>query len=100
MLRSIPPHLFVLVTLFVFVIWIMLVHRFRKSAAIQRFVAEALGDDTPQAALRAFEMAKRRLTVHLDSADLDPMTRQQMQLAIGWRVEGEQVHGHTDDRSV
>ncbi|MES2789194.1 MAG: hypothetical protein V4719_06195 [Planctomycetota bacterium] len=81
--RSIPPHLLALVLLLVFLLWVILVHHFRRNKTVQKFFAEAIGDDTPENALRTFEMAKLRLTKHLNRGDLDLRTRQQIELALG-----------------
>ena len=98
--RFIPPHLIVPVALLIFVVWIMLVHRFRKSFAMQQFVAEALGDNTPENALTAFEAAKRRLTDHLNNRDLDMQTRRRIELALGRPVEGDAIDGNADERFI
>jgi hypothetical protein len=89
--RFLPPHLIVLVALLVFLIWMMLVHQIRKSATVQRFLAEAFGDDTPESALRTFESAKRRLSKHLNNDNLNDETRHRIELAIGKSGDGEFV---------
>jgi hypothetical protein len=81
--RSIPPHLLALVLLLVFLLWVILVHHFRRNTTVQKFFAEAIGDDTPENALRAFEVAKLRLTKHLNRGDLDLRTRERIELALG-----------------
>jgi predicted Na+-dependent transporter len=63
--RFIPPHLMALVVLLIIVIWFMLVHRFRRSTMLQRFIAEVFGDDTPENALLAFDVAKQRMALGL-----------------------------------
>ena len=83
MLRLFPPHLQALVLLLVFVIWVMLLRYFRRSPAIQRFVAEIIGDETPENALLAFEAAKSRLTRHLHDGTLDDLTRRRIESALG-----------------
>jgi hypothetical protein len=73
----------VLVGLLLIVVWVMLLHQFRRSSAMQQFVADALGDDTPANALRNFEAAKLRLSNHLENDELDYQTRQRIELALG-----------------
>lgn len=80
--RFIPPHLMAPVALLIVVVWFMLVHHFRRSSAMQRYIAETIGDDTPENALLAFELAKSRLTQHLKNGDLAPELRQQIELAL------------------
>lgn len=83
MTRFIPPHLMILGTLLIVVLWAMLVRHFRHSVATQRFVSEILGDDTPENALLAFDIARTRLVHHLKRNDLDLRTRQRIELALG-----------------
>lgn len=100
MFRFLPPHLFVLVTLLAFVVWLMLVHQFRKSAVTQRLVAEVFGDDTPETALRTFEAAKHRLSEHLNNGDLDGKTRERIEVALGLVAKDQVVGAFADNRSV
>lgn len=81
--RFFPPHLMAPVALLIVILWFMLVHRFRRSPALQQIVAETLGDNTPENALREFELAKLRLAEHLNHHDLDDETRRKIELALG-----------------
>jgi hypothetical protein len=81
--RFLPPHLMVLVALLLIVVWVILLHQFRRSAALQSFVAEVFGDETPATALRTFETARQRLESHLHSHELDHQMRQRIELALG-----------------
>jgi hypothetical protein len=89
--RFIPPHLMALVVLLIIVIWFMLVHRFRRSTMLQRFIAEVFGDDTPENALLAFDVAKQRLAEHLKNGDLDNETRRQIEMALGLPLNREVI---------
>ena len=97
--RFFPPHLMALVTLFIVVIWFMLLRHFRQSATMQKFVAETLGDDTPESALRAFELAKQRLTKHLDDSNLETDMRRRIELALGVSQHGDVMDSQADNRS-
>ena len=81
--RLLPPHLMALVAFLIVIVWLMLLHQFRSSAAMQRFIAEVFGDNTPEGALREFEAAKRRLAGHLEGEDLDPQMRGRIETALG-----------------
>ncbi len=81
--RFVPPHLLVLITLLVVVVWFMLLHHFRQSTTLQRFVAELLGDNTPESALRNFHQARQRLVEHLNHGELNSQTRADIELALG-----------------
>ena len=84
MFRSMPPHLMALVGLLIVVVWFMLVHHFRRSPGLQRFISEAIGDDTPENALRAYHAARSRLARHLiNGNELDAETRHQIEEALG-----------------
>lgn len=80
--RFVPPHLIGPVIIMLGLLWFVLVHRFRQSPGIQRFVAETIGDDTPEAALRAFITARSRLIEHLESEHLSPELRQEMEAVL------------------
>lgn len=97
-MRFIPPHLMALVTLLIIVVWVMLVHQFRRSAALQRFVADTMGDDTPQNALVAYEAARSRLANHLNKSDLDGRTRQRIEMALGIPQQAAVIDSQMDDR--
>ncbi len=98
--RSIPPHLLVLIGLLIFVVWIMLLRVFRRSPPLQRFIAEILGDDSPENALIAFEVAKNRLAEHLKNEDLDAQIRQKIELALGQSQNCDEMTPHVEQRSV
>ncbi len=97
-MRFIPPHLMALVTLLIIVVWVMLVHQFRRSAALQKFVADTMGDDTPQNALTAYEAARSRLANQLNRSDLDGRTRQRIEIALGIPQQGVVIDSQMDDR--
>lgn len=99
MLRSIPPHLILLISLLTIVIWVMLLHYFRRSDAVQKFVAQTLGDDTPENALLAFEIAKRRLADHLNDADLNRELRRRIESLLGSPHTEDATYSQRDDRS-
>jgi hypothetical protein len=82
-LRLLPPHLMALVAILILVLWVMLVNYFRRSPAIQRFVAETLGDNTPESSLRTFVVVKQRLADHLNDPHIDDQMRQKIELALG-----------------
>ena len=82
MFRAMPPHLMALVVLLIVVVWFMLVHQFRRSPGLQRFISEAIGEDTPEHALLAFNAAKSRLAKHLDGNQLDADMRQRIEAAL------------------
>ena len=88
--RFLPPHLMVLVALFLVVIWFLFLHQFRRSASMQKFFAELLGDNTPENALMNFDHATQRLSDHLHDNDLDDRMRQRIETALG--IESEE-HG-------
>ena len=94
--RFFPPHLMVLVTLLIVVTWFMLLHYVRQSASLQRFIAEMLGENTPEACLRDFQQAKRRLAEYLSHDTLSDRVRQEIELALG--IESEH-HGNQQSRS-
>lgn len=81
--RFFPPHLMAPVVLLIILIWIILVHHFRRNVTIQKFVSETIGDNTPETALAAFEAAQTRLADHLHADDLDPQLRRRIELALG-----------------
>lgn len=83
MIPGIPPHLMAPVLLLVVILWIMLVHHFKRSPAVQRFVAETIGDDTPDDALAAYAAARLRLVRHLHRSDLNADTRRRIEDALG-----------------
>jgi hypothetical protein len=89
--RSVPPHLLVLITLLIVVVWFMLLHHFRQSTSLQRYVAELFGENTPESALRNFLLAKQRLAEHLNHEALEPQARSDIELALG--IEGDE-HGN------
>ncbi len=99
MFRLMPPHLMALVVLLILMIWVMLVHHFRRSTTIQKFVSQALGDDTPESALLAYEVAKARLEDHLSTGDLDDAMRRRIELALGTSQPGEVIDSQTANRS-
>lgn len=94
--RFIPPHLMALVTLLIIVLWFLLVHQFRRSAAMQKWFALAIGDDTPENALLAFEAAKLRLTSHLQDGHLDRRLRHRIEVALGSKPDCEAIDARTD----
>ena len=100
--RFIPPHLMFLITLLIFVIWFMLLHYFRRNDVLQRFVAELFGDNTPDSALRNYELARRRLAEHLHDPALDSRLRQQIELALRMESDehGDQSCGSSEDVSL
>lgn len=86
--RFIPPHLMAPVALLIFLIWVMLVHHFRRNSTIQKFVSETIGENTPENALAAFEAARTRLANHLHAGDLEPEMRRRIELALGaWQPD-------------
>lgn len=88
-MRFIPPHLMALITLLIIVLWVMLLRYFRRSPAIQQFLAELFGDRTPENALLAFELAKERLMNHLDDPKLDLQMRQRIEQALKYTYRDE-----------
>lgn len=56
---------------------------FRNSRTARKVVEETLGDNTPEAALREFELARDRLTAHLESPELPEEMAQEIERALG-----------------
>ncbi len=81
--RFIPPHLLALVVLLVIILWFMLVHHFRRNRAVHQFLAEAMGEDTPEHALSDFEAARSRLVQHLNESKLDRDMQRRIEAALG-----------------
>ena len=81
--RFIPPHLLIPLILLIFILWIMLVHHFRRNTTVHRFLSETIGEDTPEHALVDFELAKSRLAQHLQQSKLDSDLRRQIEVALG-----------------
>ena len=98
--RYLPPHLMVLAVLLLIVVWAVLLQQFRRSFAIQRFVAEVFGDETPANAMRNFETAKQRLANHLESDDLDRQMRQRIELALGLPKHEGTIDSHQDIHAI
>lgn len=94
--RFLPPHLMVLVALLLIIVWVMLLRQFRRSSLMQQFVAEAFGDETPVNALHSFEAARLRLVKHLQSDNLDDLTRQRIEMALGQSSLQAPVEPHQD----
>jgi hypothetical protein len=90
--RFLPPHLMALVILLIAVVWFMLLHHFRHSVSLQRFVSELFGDNTPESALRNFEFARQRLSEHLSDNSLDQQIRQQIEFALGMESDDHGQH--------
>ncbi|MDB5386003.1 MAG: hypothetical protein JWM11_1649, partial [Planctomycetaceae bacterium] len=80
--RFIPPHLVGPVALLIVLLWFLLVHHFRRSSSMQKFVAEIIGDETPESTLLTFQAAKSRLTRYLKIDDLDPDQRLRIEHAL------------------
>lgn len=68
--------------LLVLVTWMLLVRYFRRSHALQLFVAEIVGDETAEAALRNFDLARQRLEKHLADETLDSSVRHKIETAL------------------
>ncbi len=88
MLR-IPPHLQGVVILFLVVLFVMMLNRFRKSVRLQKFVAETIGEDTPETALVAFNKAKIHLQQHLADTDMPAEVRSEIEQALGVPVNSD-----------
>jgi hypothetical protein len=86
-----------LIALLLLVVWAMLLRHFRNSAAMQKFIAETFGDDTPERALRTFEIAKRRLADHLNDRDLDDQTRERIEAALAASSQDQAIACCADD---
>lgn len=94
--RFIPPHLLALVVLLICILWIMLVHHFRRNTAVHQFLSEAMGEDTPQHALSDFEAARSRLARHLNQSKLDGELRRRIEMALG--IAPDEAVDRTGDR--
>jgi len=90
-LRSIPPHLLALVVLLIFILWVILVHHFRRNMTVHKFLAETMGEDTPEHALSEFELAKARLTQHLQQSKLDSELRRRIEVALGLAAAADPI---------
>lgn len=97
-MRFVPPHLLLLVSLLIFVLWVMLVHRFRNSTGMQQFFSELFGDNTPENALRTYQLAKQRLANHLNDAGLDGQMRQKIESALSEGPGNPPMESHADIR--
>jgi hypothetical protein len=98
--RYIPPHLMALVVLLIVVLWFMLVHHFRRSVTMQKFIAEALGDNTPENALVAFEAARLRLREHLAAGNLEGHMRRRIEVALGLPQADEAIESYVEPRAL
>ncbi|WP_010583377.1 hypothetical protein [Schlesneria paludicola] len=94
--RFFPPHLMFLFGLLILVIWMMLVRYFRRSNALQAFVADIVGDETAETALRNFHLAKQRLERHLADDKLDSLLRHRIEATLGQSSEHESIVSEAD----
>lgn len=61
---GVPAHLVPVVAVLAVFIFFALMRAFRKSPTAKKFVEESLGDDTPEAALSDYRLARERLLRH------------------------------------
>ena len=94
--RFIPPHLLGPVVLLIILLWIMLVHHFRRNTTVHKFLAETIGDDTPEQALTAFQRARSRLARHLNQGELNSELRRRIEAALDGPQRGDPLESQTD----
>jgi hypothetical protein len=79
---GIPPHLLPVAAVLLIALFIGLVWFFRRSPTARAFTEEALGDDTPEAAIRDYRFARERLLRHRGKPGLDPVTARRIDEAL------------------
>ena len=82
--------------LLIVAIWMLLVRFFRRSLTLQTFVAEIMGDETPELALRNFYAAKSRLEHHLAGTHVDHLLRQRIETALEQSSESDSIMSDVD----